>query len=439
MSPKCTPNGYRVAFLTLGCKVSQYETEAIAESFERRGYKIGDFSEPCDVYVINTCTVTAEADRKSRQMIRRSKRTNPDAKVLVCGCYSQRSAEEVASIEGVDAVIGSFGKMELCDIANALIESGGRVVKVSNIDAEPFEPMRITRGPRTRVYVKIEDGCESKCSYCAIPSARGRVRSKPRRDVIEEVEALSASGVSEIVLTGIETGSYGADFEDNYRLSDLICELDERGSAERIRLGSLAPELIGERFVLAVKGKRILAPHFHLSIQSGSDAVLRGMKRRYNRSGALENIRRIRENIENATFTTDLMVGFPGETEQDFLDTVSFLKEARFLDTHVFAYSKRHGTAAEKYPDQVPEDVKRRRSEELIKVARAVRDDVLSEIAGKREYLPTLFEQERGGVWYGHSDNFAEVAVAYDGDLHGKLFDVIPESVKDGVIIGKLK
>ena len=204
----------RAGFYTLGCKVSQYETEAIAESFEARGYEICDFSDECDVYVINTCTVTAEADRKSRQMIRRAKKKNPNAKVLVCGCYSQRTPDELCAIPDVDAVIGSYGKMNLADIADELFSGKERIVRVSDIDLEPFEKMAITRGPRTRVYVKIEDGCESKCTYCAIPSARGRVRSKPKAEVISEVEALSASGVREIVLTGIVTGSYGADFED---------------------------------------------------------------------------------------------------------------------------------------------------------------------------------------------------------------------------------
>lgn len=427
-----------VGFYTLGCKVSQYETEAIAEEFERRGYALSDFSEKNDIYVINTCTVTAEADRKSRQIIRRAKKKNPDAKIIVCGCYTQRSPEEVLSIDAVDAVIGSAGKMKTPDIAERLLSGETKICEVTDINSELFEDMTITRGPRTRVYVKIEDGCESKCTYCAIPSARGNVRSKPREQVISEIEALSKSGVAEIVLTGIETGSYGADFNNGYRLKDLIAELDQRKSANLIRLGSLAPELIGADFVNTVKGLNILAPHFHLSIQSGSDNVLRKMKRRYSRAMALENIAKIREFIPDATFTTDVMVGFPGETDEDFLDTVSFVKEVKFLDAHVFAYSKRKNTPAESYPDQVSEDVKRSRSEALIKIVKEVRNEVLSNIVSDAKTLPCIFEEKRKDGWYGHASNFAEVIVESNDDLHGLQKNVLPTSVKDGIIYGKM-
>ena len=427
-----------VAFYTLGCKVSQYETEAIAEKFENNGFEIKDFNDFCDIYVINTCTVTAEADRKSRQIIRRAKRKNKDAKVIVCGCYSQRSKDEVAAIEDVDAVIGSANKLSIVDIANDLLSGGKKISNVTDIYSEPFEKMSITKGPRTRVYVKIEDGCECKCTYCAIPSARGNVRSKSKDDVISEVEALSKSGVKEIVLTGIETGSYGADFEKDYRLKDLLYELNERNSAEQIRLGSLAPELVGKEFVEKVKDLKILAPHFHLSIQSGSDNVLKGMKRRYNRAMALENIERIRQNIKGATFTTDIMVGFPGESESDFLDTVDFVKKARFLDAHVFAYSKRKDTPAATYKNQVSEDIKRKRSAELIKIVKEVRSSVLNDILLKKEPLSCIFEERRGNYWYGHSECFAEIYVISDEDLHGVKRMVIPEILEDDILISKL-
>ena len=429
---------FSVGFYTLGCKVSQYETEAISESFEARGFTVRDFSDANDVYVINTCTVTAEADRKSRQIIRRAKKRNPEAKVLVCGCYSQRSPDEVARIPDVDATIGSAGKMQLVDIAERLLAGAGRETCVTSIDDEPFETMKITKGPRTRVYVKIEDGCECRCTYCAIPSARGRVRSKPRSQVIEEVEALSQSGVREIVLTGIETGSYGADFEEKYTLADLLSELDARGSAERIRLGSLAPELVGKAFLEKVRNLKILAPHFHISIQSGSDSVLRGMKRRYNRAMALENIRNLKEAIPRATFTTDMMVGFPGESEEDFLESVRFVEEARFLDCHVFAYSKRKNTPAALYEGQIPEAIKRERSERLIKVAERVRNEVLDGIVASGEAMPCIFEEKSDGVWKGHSDTFVTVEVESDGELHGECRMVIPIARKDGSVLCKL-
>ena len=427
----------RAAFYTLGCKVSQYETEAIAESFAKDGFEICPFNEPADVYVINTCTVTAEADRKSRQIIRRAKKQNPAAKVLVCGCYSQRSPDEVAKIDGIDAVVGSYGKMELLSIAKRLFLSGEREISVTPIEDAPFEPMRITKGPRTRVYVKIEDGCESRCTYCAIPSARGRVRSKPVDDVISEVEYLSSTGVREIVLTGIETGSYGRDLSDKCTLADLISLLDKRKSAELIRLGSLAPELCGRDFCDKIKDLKILAPHFHLSLQSGSDNVLRRMKRRYSREMAMETIKRIREAIPRATFTTDIMVGFPGETDADFEDSVSFLREARFLDAHVFAYSKRKDTPAASYPDQIPEDIKRKRSEILIKEAERVKLSVMQEMIDSGECIPVIFEEKRGDMWFGHSDTYAEVTAPSDEDIHGMRLMVKPLEL-DGVIVGKI-
>ena len=406
-----------VGFATLGCKVSQYETEAIAECFERRGYERREFSQIADIYIINTCTVTAESDAKSRKMIRRAKKQNPDALVLVCGCYTQRSSDEVIAMPEVDAVIGTGGKLTLPDIAERLLSGERKILSVSDVDSEEFEPMCITRSPRTRAYVKIEDGCECKCAYCAIPSARGRVRSKPVADVISEVEALSASGVREIVLTGIETGSYGVDLGMKNGLAELLSILDERKSARRIRLGSLAPELVGRDFVDKVKNLRVLAPHFHISIQSGSDNVLRGMRRRYSRSQALENIKRLREAIPNALFTTDLMVGFPGEDENDFLDTVSFAREAQFLDCHVFAYSGRKNTPAVKMPGQIPPDVKHQRSERLIAEAKAIGAQALKDHIGARDVLPCIVESRSTFGIIARSDSYVEVRIADGADV----------------------
>ena len=432
--------GLKVGFYTLGCKVSQYETEAIAEQFEKCGFVVSKFSDKCHVYVINTCTVTAESDRKCRQIIRRAKRNNPEGIVIALGCYSQRSPEEVAKIEGVDCILGSANKLSAVECAKRILAGKeafpvGRV-GVTDINKEPFEKMNITKGERTRVYVKIEDGCQSRCTYCAIPSARGRVRSKAREDVISEVEALSKSGIREIVLTGIETGSYGADFEDGYSLADLLEELDSRGSAYRIRLGSLAPELVGESFAKRVSSLRSLAPHFHISVQSGSDKVLRDMKRRYTSSMALENIKRLKALIPCANFTTDLMVGFPGESEDDFERTKDFLIEARFLDCHVFAYSKRKNTPAAEFENQIPEDIKRKRSEELIALAASVRDDLLSETVNLGAPLSAILETRKGDRWYGHTDSFVQVAV--DGlkgnGLHGEVMLVHPVSHKDGIV-----
>ena len=429
----------RVGLYTLGCKVSQYETEAIGEAFEARGFTVAPFDSVCDAYVINTCTVTAESDRKSRQIVRRAITRNPDAVVAVVGCYAQRAPEDVLKIEGVDIVIGTDKKLDVVGrveyyLNNPTLKATSYVTPLDSFD---FESMTITRAPRTRAYVKIEDGCESKCTYCAISPARGRVRSKKPYDVISEVEGLYRSGTREIVLTGIETGSYGKDFDYDYGLGDLIVELDKRGSCERIRLGSLAPELIGKSFVDKVKNCKILAPHFHLSIQSGSDNVLRGMKRRYSRAMALANIAYIRENIPSAQFTTDLMVGFPGESEEDYLATVDFAREARFIDAHVFAYSRREGTPAAYYDDQIPESVKRERSARLIKAKNEIRDSVLSEIVSEGKPLSIILESYANGRYSAHSDSFVEVSVEAPDGLGGEMIEIIPISHNSGIIIGK--
>ena len=437
---------YTVSLYTLGCKVSQYETEAVGEEFERKGFEVRSCTEVCDVYVINTCTVTAESDRKSRQFIRRAIKANPDAIVMVMGCYSQRAPEEVAKISGVSAVVGTENKLSLVPIAERLLEeraqgkSLAKCVSTTDVTKATFEDMCIKRAPRTRAYVKIEDGCESKCTYCAISAARGRVRSKKREDVISEVEALYNSGVREIVLTGIETASYGRDFSEKYGLADLICELDERKSAERIRLGSLAPELIDEKFVARVRDASILAPHFHLSIQSGSSSVLRRMKRRYNAERAMAVINNIRENIPGATFTTDLMVGFPGESEEEFSETVEFVKSAKFLDAHVFAYSRREGTPAAYYENQIPEDIKRKRSAELISVKNSVRDALLDEIIASGEQLVAIAEARGDDSYYsGHTERFVEVSFFSDNEnLSGELVKLIPVSHKNGIVLCKM-
>ena len=427
---------------TLGCKVSQYETAAVGEEFERRGFLLCDFNAECDVYVINTCTVTAESDRKSRQIIRRAIKKNPDAAVLVMGCYTQRAPDEVAKIPGVSAVVGTENKMSLVGIAEDILAKRDRAeacdvfVSTTDVTKATFERMAVAHAPRTRAYVKIEDGCESKCTYCAISGARGRVRSKPREDVIAEGEALYKNGTREIVLTGIETASYGRDFEDNYGLAELLSELDERHSCERIRLGSLAPELINHNFIMKVKDLKILCPHFHLSLQSGSDSVLRGMKRRYNSSQAMRVIDCIRENIPRAMFTTDLMVGFPGESEENFFETVDFVRRAEFLDAHVFAYSRRDGTPAAYYDGQIPECEKHRRSEVLIGVKNEVRDRLLSKIISQKRPLSVIAETRgEDGFYAAHSDEYIEVEFFSDNaELTGEMLEVIPVSQKDGIV-----
>ena len=462
---------YKVGLYTLGCKVSLYETEAIGESFEAAGFTVCTFDDVCDVYVINTCTVTAESDAKSRKYIRRAIRKNPDAVVIVIGCYSQRAPEEVASIEGVSAVLGTQDKMKCVEIAVSRQKQSMTVFGVANaqkqgaigaecteassatmfqeleqnaelyvtpLDGAKFEPMCVKTAPRTRAYVKIEDGCECKCSYCAISGARGPVRSKRPEEVIAEVEGLYKSGTLEIVLTGIETGSYGADFDEKYDLADLICQLDARKSCERIRLGSMAPELLTEKFIKKIVKTEIMVPHFHISMQSGSDNVLRGMRRRYNRAMALKNIQRIRDLMPNVMLTADLMVGFPGESEEDFLDTMRFVSEAELLDAHVFAYSKREGTPAATYENQLPEQVKKERSARLIAECARVRDEILSRVVSLGDPLSCILESEKNGLYTAHSDSYIELRVKAEKGLSGTLVSVEPMSHDNGIIYGEI-
>ena len=431
---------HKVGLYTLGCKVSLYESEAIAEAFSRAGFEVAPFDSVCDVYVINTCTVTAESDAKSRKYIRRAIRKNSGAIVIAIGCYAQRSPDEVLGIEGVSAVLGTADKLKCVEIAEKLLSNFEFQTSnfVTSLEGAVFEPMCIENAPRTRAYVKIEDGCECKCTYCAISGARGPVRSKLPEDVIREVEGLYKSGTREIVLTGIETGSYGADFLEKYDLADLLCELDARGSCERVRLGSMAPELLSEKFIRRVAPLKILTPHFHVSMQSGADSVLRGMKRRYSRKMALDNIKLIRELMPRVMLTADLMVGFPGESEEDFLDTMRFVREAELLDAHVFAYSVREGTPAANYPDQIPEEIKHERSTALIKECERVRDEVLSKVVSLGEPLPTIFETKKESTYHGHSDSYIEVCTLSDVDLRGKLVSVTPTHHKHGAIYGEI-
>ncbi len=428
-----------VSLYTLGCKVSQYETEAIAEGFEAEGFTRVPFGSPATVTVINTCTVTAESDRKCRQIIRRAIKDSPRGLILVCGCYAQTTPEDIAAIEGVSYISGTNGKTRLPAIALTLLcqRPATPTVAVEPLDGAPFEPMCITHAPRTRAYVKIEDGCECRCTYCAIPGARGEVRSKPMADVIAEVMALAGTS-REVVLTGIETASWGRDLGDA-RLIDLLEEIDRQKDAPRIRLGSLSPELITPDFARRYARLSCVSPHLHLSMQSGSDAILRGMRRRYNTKMALTALAELRSEMPHIQFTTDLMVGFPGEGEAEFEETLDFCRTARFLDAHVFAYSRRPGTLAAGFDGQVEESVKHARSQRLIALKNEIRDEILFEIAAKGDAISVLFETEDGGWLVGHADTFFEVKMpAAVCDLCGEITLVRPVRAEGGILYAEM-
>ena len=419
------------AVYTLGCKVSQYESEAILEEAVRRGFT--PVTEGADIAVINTCTVTAEGDRKCRQLIRRLVRQSPETKIMVCGCYSQVSPESVSAIDGVAYVCGTQNKLRTVERALELLDGKAiPKIEVAPLAGADFESMRILHAPRTRAYIKIEDGCDNRCAYCKIPDARGHVRSKKIADVVAEARALTDAGVREVVLTGIETASFGADTGES--LCDLLDAVNGIDGIERIRLGSLEPTLMRPAFLDRIAKVGKLTPHFHLSMQSGSSRTLAAMRRKYNAETALRNIENTRAALPGVQFTTDFIVGFPSETDEDFAETMEFARRVGFLATHVFKYSKRAGTPAAKMPDQVPEEIKHARSQALIALSAESTAHCLAEILAAHPTETVLFEQKIGGLWSGHTAAFAEVRAASDADLHGELRKVRLDKIEDGYI-----
>ena len=432
---------FSVGIYTLGCQVHQYESEAIAEVLEKQGVKIAPHGSVCDAYIINTCTVTAESDRKARQFIRRAISKNPNAFIVVTGCLAQSSPESVASIEGVDVIVGNTNK--LCSAAKVLafLEKGQKnetpEIIVDNVDDADFEKMSISKFDRTRAYVKIEDGCENKCTYCIIPSARGKVRSKAPDEIISEVEALVRGGCKEIVLTGIETASYGKDlgYTD---LADILCRVDKIRGIGRVRLGSLDPSLIRPEFVERIASLHCLAPHFHLSLQSGSDRVLALMKRKYNTKMAMRAIELLRQSIPNVKFTTDVIVGFPSESEEDFINTCEFVRKAEFLTVHIFPYSKRKGTLAAEMQGQIDGATKSARLHALEKIASDNTARILENEIAHSATKKVLFETFDGQFLYGHTDDFIEICAESKTDLRGELADVELISSNGKQILAKI-
>ena len=319
----------KASVCTLGCRVNQYESDAIAEGLRARGFTLVPYGEACDVVILNTCTVTGESDRKSRQLIRRTVRTVPGAVVIVTGCFSQISPQAAAAL-GADVVVGNEDKGRIADIAYTLVSTGAADIRTAVCD-----DLRITTPRRARAYIKIEDGCENRCAYCIIPAARGQVRSRPAAQVVSEVATVASAGCCEVILTGIETGSYGRDLE-NMRLEMLLEQVDKVPGIRRIALGSLDPAVLRPSFLERASTLSHLLPHFHLSVQSGCTKTLHRMRRKYTAEKVLENMTCARKRIPGVTFSADVIVGFPGETEEDFLETVAFCKSARFLHLHIF-------------------------------------------------------------------------------------------------------
>ncbi len=416
----------RAALHSLGCKVNSYETEAMQEMLSEQGYEIVAFEEPADVYVINTCSVTSMADRKSRQMLHRARKQNPEALVIAAGCYVQSAEEALLQDPAVDILIGNNEKAKLPGILKAWEETG-KASHVHDMSHEKqYEEMsrRQTAG-HTRAYVKIQDGCDQFCTYCIIPYTRGRVRSRSLPDILSEVETLAGNGYQEVVLTGIHLDSYGADLPDK-DLLDVIRAAAGVEGIRRIRLGSLEPRIMTEPFVRGLASVEKLGPHFHLSLQSGRGETLKRMKRRYDTQEFRACCERLRAAFDQPALTTDVMVGFPGETEEEFARTVAFLEEIRFYEMHVFKYSRRKGTRADRMEGQIPEPVKTQRSEALLKLtkeqSRAYRQRLLGATAEVLMEEPYVC---RGEVWQtGHTETYVKVAVPGEMPLMNRLLQV---------------
>lgn len=424
----------KAALHNLGCKVNSYETEAMTQLLKKAGYEIVSFQDQADVYIINTCSVTNMADRKSRQMLHKAKKQNPNAVVVATGCYVQTATEKVAQDLSIDLVVGNNRKKDIVEILNeyyAEKEAGEQVKEEYVIDinhTDEYEDLEIsTVTEHTRAHLKIQDGCNNFCSYCIIPYARGRIRSRTMESIKAELERLSASGFKEIVLTGINLSCYD---DNGKKLIDVIEMADNVNGIERIRLGSLDPEVVTEDFVERLCKVKKICPHFHFSLQSGCDKTLKAMNRHYTSDEYYEKCQLIRKYIDNPAFTTDVIVGFPGETEEDYISSREFVKKVKFAELHVFKYSKRDGTVAAKMPNQIDEKIKTLRSEDLIKTGEELTKEFRQAKIGQDTTV--LFEEkillDNKEYWVGHTVDYIKIAVPEKENLEGQIRKV---NVKD--------
>lgn len=413
-----------VSFCTLGCKVNQYETEAMITLFKERGYEIKSFEDICDIYVINTCTVTGTGERKSRQMIGRAHKKNPDALICVAGCYSQVSPEDVKKLPSVGIVIGTKDRAKIVDMAEEFLKTGKKEAKISDIlKQREFERLWITSyEDKTRAFVKIEEGCTEFCSYCIIPYARGPVRSRPLEDIEKEVRTLSKNGYREIVLTGIHIGSYGRDLE-NTSLIDAVKTVNAIDGIERIRLGSVEPRVLDENFVREISKMEKVCDHFHISLQSGCDKTLRNMNRKYTTKEYKDAVERLRNAFENPAITTDIITGFPMETDEDFDLSLKFMEDVRFSEVHVFPYSPRKGTKAAMMDGQVEKKTREKRAKIMIEKAKELHREYVKSFENTTQSV--LFEQHIGdGIYEGHMTNYIKVRMESCEDISHKILNV---------------
>ena len=422
-----------IGFYTLGCKVNQYETQAMEQLFRDRGHEIGDFSGGCDGYIINTCSVTAVADKKNRAVIRRCRRDNPAAIIGVCGCYSQHAPEALRELD-VDVIGGSAQRAEFVDMMLAALENREHRESVDNaLRRREFEVLPAGGlEARTRAMLKVQDGCVNFCTYCIIPYTRGPVRSAPLKLAVEQAQGLAAQGYREIVITGIEIASWGVDLPGKPPLTELITAVCRAVPAQRIRLGSLEPRVVTREFCEILRDLPNLCPQFHLSMQSGCDTVLARMKRKYDTARYLESVTLLKTHFPGCAVTTDMIVAFPGETEEEFAESLSFIRKCGFGDMHIFPYSRRPGTPADKLPGQHDNATKEARSRAAIAVAEEMSAAYRENLLGTVQEV--LFEEEDGGFFTGHMPNYVKVYCKGEA-LHNEVRPVrVTALYKDGVM-----
>lgn len=434
-----------VAFYTLGCKVNQYETNAMQQQFIKNDYKIVENNQKADIYVINTCTVTNMAERKSRQMLRRVKEINPEAILVVCGCYAQVAEEELKKIPEIDIILGTNEKNNIVEIVEKYIENNIKEASVSDVSkqCEFLDFGDVTYTEKNRAVIKVQDGCNMFCSYCIIPYARGRIRSRKIENVVSEITKIAEQGIKEVVITGIHVASYGKDFDNELakkiRLIDLLEEINKIDGIERIRLGSLEPTIIDDEFAQRLSKLEKICDHFHLSLQSGCDETLKRMNRKYTTKRYKEATDILRKYYPNVSFTTDVIVGFPGETEQEFNKTYQFLKDVDFYKMHIFKYSPRNGTVAAKMPNQIDGNIKEKRSNQLIELSDENENKHNEKYIGKT--IDVLFEEYENGYFKGHTTNYIVVKVPGEKEQDYidkiKQIQIIENDKKTRELIGK--
>ncbi|MEE1328022.1 MAG: tRNA (N(6)-L-threonylcarbamoyladenosine(37)-C(2))-methylthiotransferase MtaB [Oscillospiraceae bacterium] len=426
----------RFAFYTLGCKTNQYETQAMERLLTQMGHEIGHFDEGCDAYIINTCSVTAVADKKNRAIIRRCRKTNPDAIIGVCGCYSQHAADAVAQL-GVDVIGGSGQRQEFIDnLLSALQERTKKSYVDNALRRREFEVLPAGGlQERTRAMLKVQDGCVNFCSYCIIPYTRGPVRSAPLELIVEQAKELKEAGYKEIIVTGIEIASWGVDLAGKPPMADMVAAICEAVPDVRIRLGSLEPRVITEEFCLKMKGYVNLCPQFHLSMQSGCDTVLARMKRKYDTARYYESVRLLKEHFPHCAVTTDMIVAFPGETEEEFKESLAFIRKCGFADMHIFPYSRRPSTPADKMAGQHDNATKEERSRAAITVAAQMSESYRKSLIGTQQAV--LFEEEEGGFFTGHAPNYVKI-YAKGENLHNQVRTVTITALHADGVLGKI-